>query len=247
MRSIPCLFVAVSLLLGGGAPNAWAQSFYGTGTSATEPLPLNPGLVVFQLEHSGDGPFTVQLANEAAGSVQTLVDATGAVSELKAVEIAEAGDYRFEVASTGEWSIRLRREAGTNATADSTVSADSSVVYQARADAAASGAGQGWPWGWSARGLLGGAVAGPIGAGVAYAFAGRSSVEPPDAGSALASDPNYQNAYRESFAERVRNRRREAALVGGLVGTGVFLYVLLQVIDLDGSGGGEPGPITTPF
>lgn len=69
-----------------------------------------------------------------------------------------------------------------------------------------------WSWKWMGWGFVGGAVAGPVGTALAYNRAGRG----------------------EGLEERIRSRRKESAFVGGMLGTAIFAYVLLQVVDLPG-------------
>lgn len=103
-----------------------------------------------------------------------------------------------------------------------------------------------WPWGWTLRGLIGGALAGPVGTGVAFYMAGNSDVAAPAVGAGTA--PADIDA---AYVERIRSRRKEAAFVGGLVGTVAFLYAALVVLDIDGSGDaaitGAPRPPETGF
>ncbi len=96
-------------------------------------------------------------------------------------------------------------------------------------------------WGWFARGLVGGLVGGPIGTGVAFTMAGRSEVVLP------ADAPSGRGAFDEGYAQGYRDqllfRRKEKAFVGGLVGTVVWGWAVLRVIDLAGGGSvtGDPG------
>ena len=100
-----------------------------------------------------------------------------------------------------------------------------------------------WPWGWTLRGFIGGLLAGPIGTGIAFNMAGNSDVTPPQV---AAADGAAAPALDAALVERIRARRKEAAFAGGLVGTGVFLYTVLVVLDLDNSGetsiDGQPRP-----
>lgn len=104
--------------------------------------------------------------------------------------------------------------------------------------------------GWMATGFVGGLVAGPLGAGVNFAIASaREAPAPPE--SLIASSPaSSTGAYREAFTDayraRIRSNRRSASIVGGLTGSVVFAFVLLQVANWDagsgsagGGGGGE--------
>lgn len=104
--------------------------------------------------------------------------------------------------------------------------------------------------GWMATGLLGGMVAGPIGAGINFAVASaRSAPAPPE--SLLAASPSsgsgaYREAFTEAYRARIRSNRRSASIVGGVTGSVVFAFVLLQLANWDagsgsagGGGGGE--------
>lgn len=90
-----------------------------------------------------------------------------------------------------------------------------------------------WPWGWSLRGFLGGLLAGPIGVGIAFRMASNSEVPTLAFAGAAEGDDGFDAA---AYVERVIDRRKEATFAGGLVGTGVFLYALLVVLDIDNSG-----------
>lgn len=97
------------------------------------------------------------------------------------------------------------------------------------------------PWGWFGRGFLGGIFGGPIGTVVAYRKAGQHEITP-----LLPADLNftdrhnqlYFESYTAGFGDRVRARRKGYALIGGVLGTGVLTYALLQLFDIGGKAGG---------
>ena len=224
---------------------AGAQSFSGRGSETTAPFPLQAGVTVFGVDYIGSGDFTVRLLDADRRSIGDLVDVTGPFSGTPSFRVPQAGEYRLEVRADGAWNIQRRRD-GTLAAAGPNAGAQSDLGTEGRR-AGESAVEQGWSWSWFGQGLLGGSVAGPLGMGVVFVRAGRSDVELSGAASeSLAErDPLYAAGFREGFEARLHARRREAAAVGGLVGTGVFLYVILQVLDFDfgGSGGGREIPL----
>ncbi len=105
-----------------------------------------------------------------------------------------------------------------------------------------------FPFSWAGRGFLGGVVAGPFGTAFVYHRAGDSGVEVPSAvldsvRSAGGSDAGHSDAFASGYAEGVRQRRREASIAGGMIGTGVLIFTIFQVFDIvgNGVGGGTPG------
>ena len=157
-------------------PSAAAgQDFTGSGQRATELFPLPQGLAVFEIEHRGSsGDFVVQLFDDSGTLVGELARANGAFQGSKAVSIPKAGNYVLDVAATGAWSVRRRGGISSPATATDTDQEPETLRGLADGVDAANEPGVG---GWFARGLLGGALAGPIGTVVAVNFAGRSGVE----------------------------------------------------------------------
>lgn len=98
--------------------------------------------------------------------------------------------------------------------------------------------------GWFGRGFLGGVLAGPIGGAVAFSRAGRVPALPPAAARQLEGrDPAYVHGFTDAFRQRLREERREAALVGGILGTGVFVAALLYLTDFHLDGGERRGPL----
>ena len=99
--------------------------------------------------------------------------------------------------------------------------------------------------GWLATGLLSGVVAGPIGAGINYAVASsRDAPLPPDSLLARPGTPQsgaYRDAFTEAYRARIRNTRQTAALVGGVTGTAIFGFIILQLANWDGGSGAGGG------
>ena len=241
-RTAPVLMMAAAGLL---AVPVQAQSYAGSGQQATELFRLEAGLAIFELEHDGEGRFQVRLLDSQGLQVEQIADADGPFRGSKAVRLPAAGEYLFDVNATGAWIIRRRTPVTTEGTAAGAFQRDPAVVARAEADADAA-ATRGWPWGWTAGGFLGGSVAGPLGAGIAVALSGRSDVSVPSPPIPAPVDPVYQEAFQTSFEDQVRMQRRKAALVGGVVGTGVFLAAIIYLVDFDdifGGGGSEPGPV----
>lgn len=237
--------VAVAAVLV-AAPVARAQELEGSGVYASPLFHLDAGLAVFELEHRGTGRFTVVLLDERANVIARLAAATGAFTGSTAVWIPRDGRYLLDVDADGAWTIRLRdapADVFRLAAADATQAGPIPSIDARLAGEAAAG---GWSWGWFARGFAGGVVAGPIGAGFVAHRAGRSEIPPPDpvVGPAAAT-PQYIVDYRNAYADRLIARRRAAAFAGGIVGSVVFLFALLQSIDLSGDSsvsGSPPAP-----
>lgn len=102
--------------------------------------------------------------------------------------------------------------------------------------------------GWLATGLLSGVIAGPIGAGINLAVASSRDTGPPADSLFMRPTAPQSGAYREAFSDayraRIRANRRTASIVGGVTGTAIFAFVLLQLANWDGgsgSGGGGGG------
>jgi hypothetical protein len=207
-----------------------AQNFQGRGAESTESFSLSEGLAVFEVEYKGDGEFLVTLVDDRGVVVGELARASGAFSGSKELRIDRTGEYRIDVAATGQWSARLRRNE---------VAAVDTPERPENEQARAAGmqeASRVSTTGWLARGFLGGVLLGPIGTGVAMAKAG-SSAEVSAAQAAQsqpAGNPAYALTWQEAYLDRLRTRRQRSALLGGAVGTGVLLIALLQVVDLGG-------------
>lgn len=99
--------------------------------------------------------------------------------------------------------------------------------------------------GWMATGLIGGVVAGPIGAGVNFAIASaREAPDPPESlltGAQASASGAYREAFTEAYRARIRSNRRSASIMGGLTGSVVFAFVLLQIANWDGGSGSAGG------
>lgn len=215
-----------------------AQSFQGTGQEATQLFPLDAGLTVFELSHEGAGDFRVRLLDEQGGVVEELARATGRFQGSRAVGIPQAGRYLLDVSATGAWSVRRRDAAAAGVVDFAALPDTASPVYKAASEAAR----QVPTNAWLARGFVGGALAGPIGAAIAVGFADRSRV--PSPAMAVHGGPEQDPGFDEAFAARVRESRKKKAFIGGMVGSGVFLAGMVWVIQIaqGGSGGGASTP-----
>jgi len=89
--------------------------------------------------------------------------------------------------------------------------------------------------GWMTGGVVTGVFTGLIGTVVIWAVAGSSGVSvPADRRVSIADQPaTYQQSYEAGYSEKLKSRRKGAALGGGLLGTAAF--VLLYVSANSGS------------
>jgi hypothetical protein len=240
-----CSFVISGVLAATCAGTALAQNASGTGQQATDLFTLPAGLASFELEHEGKGAFSVRLLDEQGELIDNLASTAGAFRGSKAVRVPRAGQYLFDVSATGTWSIRLRQRAGEGPVAAAGTEAVSDSLLRSRGSYyGAQEANRIGAFPYMLGGLLGGMVAGPIGAGAALAItAGRDSPVPEQMQDTLATrEPLYREAFVESFQHRLRTNRRTAALVGGVTGTAIFTFAIVQVINWSGGSGGTGGP-----
>jgi len=235
-----------------------AQRVSGSGQQATAVFALPVGLVVFELEHSGEGDFVVRLLDERGVLVDTLVRATGSFRGSKAVHVPRSGGYLYDVLARGAWSISPRPAPVASTGADVPVpdpsaaptvmsppSATPAGTMNLEASLAAEQAARAkGSFRWMLGGLAGGTVLGPVGAGLVFVAANRRE-QPPLAdieARRAAHGAAYADAFAAAYQTRRRSDRRVAALVGGASGTVIFGFVIAQVINWSRkSGGGGPG------
>jgi hypothetical protein len=96
----------------------------------------------------------------------------------------------------------------------------------------------GLPIGFLGTLLIQGDPGGPIGVGLGLGIIGAAwklgKIEPPQSQSMHERGETYKRAYLESYKERLSERRRKAAILGGLAGgvTGLgLLFMILSEID----------------
>lgn len=233
------LVVGLAASLPGGP--AMAQAYYGSGSETTGAVPLSAGRVTVELDHDGRGRFAVRVAAADGEWRAAVIDTVGSFAGTREIEIPRAGEYRLEVTASEAWMARLIPADAAAREADPSSSAEE-LRAQARfdADRAARAAG-GVPY--LVGGLVGGTLLGPIGAGVAFAVAsGRDTPVPPRLEAELATtDPAYAEAFRETFPDRLRSARKVSAITGGVAGSMVFFFLLVQLANWDADGG-APGP-----
>ena len=81
--------------------------------------------------------------------------------------------------------------------------------------------------GWFGGSLVSGVLLGLIGTGVSYGIAAASNVEmPPDKKLAITNpDVSYHAFAEKAYADKVKSKRKSAALKGGLLGTAAFILL----------------------
>ena len=123
------------------------------------------------------------------------------------------------------------QEPAQQARPDSVAAAQdtTALILQAQAAGTASGARVG-AGGWFAGGFASGLILGLVGTGVTWALASYSEVQLPVERQAMIANQTggYRQVYEKSFSDRVRMKRKSAALKGGLVGTGIVLTLFLS-------------------
>lgn len=84
--------------------------------------------------------------------------------------------------------------------------------------------------GWMTGGVVTGLFTGLIGTAIIWAVAGSSDVGiPADRRLQIASEPpTYQQSYEMGYGEKLKSKRKGAALGGGLLGTAAFVLLLLS-------------------
>jgi hypothetical protein len=235
-----------------------AQRVTGAGQQATALFKLPVGLAVFELEHSGDGPFVVRLLDDRGALIDTLARATGPFRGSKAVHVPHRGAYLYDVLAGGAWTIALRPSpvasvdvhvaAMPPSVAPAVVSSPpgittNPIALQATVDAEQAARQKGVSP-WMLRGLAGGTVLGPVGAALVYMAANKKERAPlSDIEARRTAHGNaYADAFSEAYQARRRSDRRVAALVGGATGTVVFGFIVAQIINWSKESGGRGGP-----
>lgn len=77
---------------------------------------------------------------------------------------------------------------------------------------------------WTFGGFAGGAVLGPIGAGLAYALATSSASSLPQATVTRIGKKgaDYQLGYQQAYTDKLTKKRKSSAFVGGVTGSALF-------------------------
>jgi hypothetical protein len=82
---------------------------------------------------------------------------------------------------------------------------------------------------WTVGGFAGGAVLGPIGAGLAYALASSSASSLPQSTATRIGkkEADFQLGFQQAYTDKLTTRRRSSAMVGGVAGTALFTVGML--------------------
>lgn len=148
-------------------------------------------------------------------------------------------------ASTNGRQAPAARPAATGVVVPSAAAAD--TTYDAGRTSGADDARERGEWGSALRGLVGGTLAGPLGAALAYRSVDEEvELAPPQRRALRNRDSLFVAGYRTGFSERLVERRRERALLGGIAGTGIFLAVVIHLVDLGGESADGLPPSATP-
>lgn len=208
-----------------------AQTFSGSGAGATPVFVLSSGPTTVSVEAS-DRAFVAFLLG-TGGSV--VAELTG--TPQQEIRVPEDGRYLFEVRTSGVWRISVAGPDSMRA-----------LAIRGRIEGAQA-AGNAPPAGWLARGLGAGLVLGPIGTALITQRAGRadpSLAEVVEQERLAGASATYAAAFREAYVDKLRSNRRTAALVGGITGTALLGFAILQltVWDDGGEASGRPPPPT---
>lgn len=192
-----------------------AQTFNGAGPGATSPFVLLSGERSVEVTATPPGSFTAFLLSQDGSVVATLSGA-----EWQEIRVPSSGRYLFDVRASGSWTIRVEEP-------------DPMRVQQARGrlDGAEAGRGSQASAAWLGKGLAGGLLLGPIGTAIAVQRAGRSEPTLPAtlADRLAREDSNYAEAFQRAYADQWRGSQRAAALIGGITGTAILSFAILQV------------------
>jgi hypothetical protein len=84
--------------------------------------------------------------------------------------------------------------------------------------------------GYLAGGVASGVLLGLIGTGITYAVAASSDVSLPPFEMASIADhsPEYIQGFRSGYGDRVKAKRKQSALTGGLLGTALFVVIVVS-------------------
>lgn len=80
----------------------------GWGFDVTPFVQLNKGLVVFKIQHRGDGRFTVNLMDHDGRLVESLINTLDNFDGSRPVSIEKPGIYFLNVGSPGNWTIDVQ-------------------------------------------------------------------------------------------------------------------------------------------
>lgn len=86
----------------------------GTGQQATEPFDLESGLVVFNMEHQGQGNFAVELLDESGEPVDLPANVIGSFNGSSAVGVTD-GTYLLDITADGPWAINIQQPRAAEA------------------------------------------------------------------------------------------------------------------------------------
>lgn len=190
-----------------------AQSFSGNGPAATSPFVLLSGERAVTVSAAAPESFEAYLLSQNGAVVATLSGA-----ERQEIRVPTDGRYVIDVRASDSWSIRIQEpDAMQLERARGRIEGNEAAIAQSSAA-------------WLGKGLVGGLLLGPIGTAIAVNRAGRGE---PELSSSIeerlsTASPEYRAAFREAYADRARGSQRASALIGGVTGTAILTFAILQ-------------------
>jgi hypothetical protein len=80
----------------------------GSGTTtATQTFVLQKGVSIFEISHTGESDFSVELLKSNGEFVEMPVNTTGNYSGKKAIGISKSGNYLLSIEADGDWNVTI--------------------------------------------------------------------------------------------------------------------------------------------
>lgn len=79
----------------------------GSGKTATQTFVLQKGISIFEMSHTGDSNFVVELLKSNGDYVDMPVNEIGNYSGKKAIGIEKSGTYLLNIEADGNWTVNI--------------------------------------------------------------------------------------------------------------------------------------------
>ena len=88
----------------------------GNGDHVTEPISLDPGLLVVGATHRGDGHFAVEVLGPEGDPRELIVNTLGFYAGGRVLPV-RSGSHQIQIAASGEWELLLEQPVADGAMA----------------------------------------------------------------------------------------------------------------------------------